>query len=153
MRGNSTIVRFSGAPVSRHQRVARRAVDVAPSTSACSAVTSLTCDAALDRARERRGEPAVADVRHLDGQRLTCAASISASRWLIIGQLRLAVRLAAVDEEVDAARRIELVVAGHALAQARDVLVAFDLDHHVDPLVAVVVADAHRAERDDSDRR
>ena len=78
----------------------------------------------------------------------SCAASISASRWLIIGQLLLAMRLAAVDEEVEAARRIELVVAGHALAQARDVLGALGLDHHVDPVVAVVVADAHRAERE-----
>ena len=62
----------------------------------------------------------------------------------------LAVRLAAVHEEVEAARRIELVVAHHALAQARDVLFAFGFDHDVEPLVAMVVADAHRAEREDA---
>src|SRR5262249_36930690 len=58
----------------------------------------------------------------------------------------LAMRLATVDEEIEAARRIEFVVTRHALAQPRDVLFAFGLDHDVDPLVAMVVADAHRAE-------
>ncbi len=62
----------------------------------------------------------------------------------------LAVCLAAVHEEVEAARRIELVVAEHALAEPRDVLLSFGFDHHVDPLVAMVVTDAHRAGREDA---
>ena len=122
------------------------------STSACSAVTTLTCDAALHGARERRGEPAVAEVRHLDGDRLLRRVDQREPMADHRAAL-LAMRLAAVHEEVEAARRIELVVADHALAQARDVLLAFGLDHDVDPLVAMVVADAHRAEREDSDRR
>ena len=146
MRGNSTIGRFSGAPVSRRSvsQVARlrRAEHVGLVGG-----DELDLDAALHGARERGGEPAVAEVRHLDGERVLRGVDqrepVADHRAAV-----LAVRLAAVHEEVEAARRIELVVAGHALAQARDVLGPLGLDHHVDPVVAVVVADAHRAERE-----
>ena len=148
MRGRSTIVRFCGAPVRLHQRVARRAVDVREHVGLIGG-DDLDLDAALHGARECGGEPAVAEVRHLDGdrllRRLDQREAVADHRAAL-----LAMRLAAVDEEVEAARRIELVVADHALAQARDVLLALGLDHDVEPFVAVVVADAHRAEREDA---
>lgn len=76
------------------------------------------------------------------------AASMRPSRWLSIGQVFRPVVLPAVDQEVDAARRVELVVAGHAnSAGAGRGPAPSTATMTLNPLVAVVVvADAHRAQ-------
>jgi hypothetical protein len=131
-------------PGQPHQHVAGGAVEVAEHVGLPRG-DQRDLTAAHHRARQRLGVPAIAQIRHLDGQRL--AGRVDQRQP--VGEHRAGPRpvgLAAVDEEVDAARRIELVAARHPLAEPRHVLGAVELDHHVDPLVAVVVPDPHRAE-------